>query len=205
MDLLIVRHGRPERVERAPHEGPADPPLSDLGRRQAKLVADYLADEGVDGIVASSMARAHQTAMPLAERLGYEIELRDDLRESDHNSSSYIPVEEWDRDSPLSKAYRQDPIQAIFEGDYEGFRDRVVRGFDAVIEQYSGQTVAVFCHGMVTAVFVQVITGMASPLGVRADYTGITRVQASSKGHRTVRSVNETAHVRHLIERAGFS
>ncbi len=203
MDLLIVRHGRPERVERASHEGPADPPLSEIGRRQADLVAAYLAEEGVDHIVASSMARAHQTAMPLAARLGYAIELSDDLRESDHNSSSYVPVEEMAPDSPIAVAYREDPMQAIFEGDYEGFRDRVLRGFDAIIDANRGKTVAVFCHGMVTAVFLQVVAGMASPLGLRTDYTGITRVQASVKGQRTIRSVNETAHVRHLIEARG--
>jgi 2,3-bisphosphoglycerate-dependent phosphoglycerate mutase len=202
MDLLIVRHGRPVRDERGTHEGPADPGLSTVGHEQAQIVADVLAGEDIDHIVSSSMARAHETAMPLALKLGYEIELSDDLRESDHNSSAYVPVEEISSESSIAVAYRQDPMQAIFEGDYEGFRDRVMRGFDSIIEGQAGKTVAVFCHGMVTAVFIQVIMGMPEPLGIRPDYTGITRIQASAKGHRTLRSVNETAHVRHLIERS---
>jgi probable phosphoglycerate mutase len=168
-------------------------------------VAEFLADEGIHHIVSSSMTRAHQTALPLAARLGLEIELSDDLRESDHNSSSYVPVEEMGADSPMAVRYRADPMEAIFEGDYEGFRNRVVRGFETIIETHAGRKVAVFCHGMVTAVFLQVVGEMATPLTVRTDYTGVTRVQASAKGHRTIRSVNETAHVRHLIERAGFS
>ena len=35
MDLVIIRHARPERDERADGAGTADPPLSELGLRQA--------------------------------------------------------------------------------------------------------------------------------------------------------------------------
>jgi hypothetical protein len=35
---------------------------------------------------------------------------------------------------------------------------------------------------------------------MRADYCGLTRVQASSTGVRSVRSFNETHHVSDLIE-----
>ncbi len=105
-----------------------------------------------------------------------------------------------DPDSPFVRAYREDPMKAIFRHDYAAFRERVVRGFDEIIDANPGGTVAVFCHGMVTAVFLQVVAGMSSPLGLRIDYTGISRVQASRDGRRTIRSVNETAHVRHLLD-----
>ena len=204
MDLIIIRHARPERVEQESHEGPADPQLSDHGWRQAEAVADFLSGERIDHVVSSSMTRAHQTAAPLAERLGLELELSDDLRESDHNSSVYIPAEEMTLDSPMVQAYIENPLDAIFEGDYEGFRDRVIRGFDHVINSQRSKAVAVFCHGMVTAVYLQVLWGLKDPMMMQTDYTGITRIQASSKGHRTVRSVNETQHVRDLIERPTF-
>ena len=42
MDLVIIRHGRPERDERTEGAGTADPPLSDLGRRQADATAELL-------------------------------------------------------------------------------------------------------------------------------------------------------------------
>jgi len=38
-------------------------------------------------------------------------------------------------------------------------------------------------------------------LALHSDYCGIMRVTASAKGFRTVRSVNETGHVRHLLDR----
>ena len=134
MNLLIVRHARPEREEKSEGEGPADPGLSTTGRLQAEAIADFLEGENIDHIVSSSMKRAQQTAQPLADRLGIEISLRDDIRESDHNSSVYIPVEEMTFDSPSIQEYINNPL-AIFEGDYEGFRQRVHEAFNGIIEE----------------------------------------------------------------------
>ena len=203
MDLIIVRHARPEKVENAEGDGPADPPLSKLGKKQAENVAEFLAEEQIDQIVTSSMRRAYETALPLGEKLGIEPVLRDDLRESDHNNSTYIHIEEMTFDSGPVQAYLNDP-SAIFEGDYEGFRDRVVSAFDELIEEYAGKRVAVFCHGMVTSVYLQTLWGLEQPFLIQPDYTGVTRVEASSRGFRTIRSINETGHVRNLIERPKF-
>jgi len=203
VDLLIVRHARPEREEKQEGQGPADPHLSDAGIRQAEAVATFLEGERIDQIVSSSMKRAYQTAVPLSRRLGVEIIQRDDLRESDHNSSVYIPVEEMTFDSPAIQAYMNDPL-TIFEGDYEGFRQRVHQAFDDIIKNFPSQRVAVFCHGMVISVYLQILWDLGNPLNMRPDYTGITRVEASSTGFRTVRSINETGHVRDLIERPKF-
>ena len=203
MELLIIRHARPVRDE-APEGGSADPDLADLGRLQAAATADYLTDEGIDHIASSSMKRALQTAEPLAERLGLSIERLDDLRESDHRSQIYVPAEEMERDDP-SVAHYFDPAadinETIFLDGYEEFRARVERGFEHVIGTNRSRTVAVFCHGMVTGVYLQVLLGIDDPLSLLVDYCGITRVAASSTGVRTVRSVNETHHVRDLLER----
>ena len=199
MELIIVRHARPLREEREDHEGPADPPLSDHGLRQAQRVAEFLHDEGIHHVVASSMTRAHQTAVPLAKRLGLEIELRDDLREVDQHSNRYVPAEEMTADDPMVKGWMEDPL-AIFDGDYDGFRDRVVGGFDDVIAANRGRTVAVFCHGMVMSVYLQTLWGLDDPFKGQPAYTGIHRVTASSSTDlRSVRSVNETGHVRDLV------
>ena len=203
MELLVIRHARPVRDE-APEGGSADPVLADLGHRQAQATAAHLAQEGIDHIVSSSMKRAVQTAEPLADRLGLDVEMLDDLRESDHRSQIYVPSEEWSRDDPAVAHYYdedRDLSDTIFSDGYEEFRDRVGRGFEHVIGTNRSRTVAVFCHGMVTGVYLQILLGIDDPLSLLVDYCGITRVAASSTGVRTVRSVNETQHVRHLLER----
>lgn len=203
VELLIVRHGRPVRDE-APQGGSADPDLAELGRLQAEATADYLATEGIDHIVASSMKRARRTAEPLAERLGLTVETLDELRESDHRSRIYVPAEEFSRDDPATAHYfdpAKDMYETIFSDGYDQFRARVEQGFEHVIATNRSRTVAVFCHGMVTGVYLQTILGIDDPLALLVDYCGISRIAASSTGRRTVRSVNETHHVRGLLER----
>ena len=46
MELIIVRHGRPVRIEGA--DGIADPELAPIGLEQAKAVADYLEQTEID-------------------------------------------------------------------------------------------------------------------------------------------------------------
>ena len=81
MELIIVRHGRPVRIEGA--DGIADPELAPIGLEQAKAVADYLEQTEIDLVVSSPLLRAQQTAAPLIERLGLEAVIVPDLAEID--------------------------------------------------------------------------------------------------------------------------
>lgn len=179
----------------------ADPVLSDIGQQQAVRAADFLHAEGIDHIVASTMTRAHQTAMPLAHMLGYEIELLADIEESDNKNKAYIPAEEISRDDPdAAHMFEGNIHDHVFSDGLDVFSERVGRGFQHIIDTNKSKKVAVFCHGMVTSVFVRSILGFDDPLSLTVDYCGVTRVRASSTGIRTVRSINETYHVRDLIE-----
>jgi len=196
VELIIVRHALPESDKR--DDGPADPPLSPLGLRQAEATANLLATEGVDHVVTSTMQRAIQTGRPLADRLGLTPERLEGLKESDHRRSSYTPVEEMDADHEVIREFLDDPLSMFADG-YEAFRDRVTVALDAVVAGNRGRTVAVFCHAMVVGVYLQTLLGLNDPFAVMADYCGITRVAASSSGIRSVRSFNETGHLRHLV------
>ena len=196
MELIIVRHALPESEKR--DDGPADPPLSPLGLQQAEATADLLATEGVDHVVTSTMQRAIQTGRPLADRLGLTPERLGDLKESDYRRNSYTPVEEMGSDHEVIREFLNDPLSMFADG-YEAFRDRVTVALDAVVADNRGRTVAVFCHAMVVGVYLQTLLGLNDPFAVMADYCGITRVAASSTGIRSVRSFNETGHLRDLV------
>ena len=196
MELIIIRHALPESEKR--DDGPADPPLSPLGLQQAEATADLLATEGVDHVVTSTMQRAIQTGRPLADRLGLTPERLGDLKESDYRRNSYTPVEEMGSDHEVIREFLNDPLSMFADG-YEAFRDRVTVALDAVVADNRGRTVAVFCHAMVVGVYLQTLLGLNDPFAVMADYCGITRVAASSTGIRSVRSFNETGHLRDLV------
>ncbi|MFL3012471.1 MAG: histidine phosphatase family protein [Acidimicrobiales bacterium] len=199
MELLIIRHARPVAEIRSEGEGSADPPLSPIGIKQAEATAEFLESQGIQQVVSSTMTRAIQTAEPFSILSGLKTETIDDLKEADFDRNSYTPVEEMDSDHPFIKEYLENP-ESIFGGDLEGFRKRTTNAFNYLIEEYKSSIVAVFCHGMVMGVYLQSLLGHDNPVALQPDYCGITRVTASSSGLRSIRSINETSHVRHLLD-----
>lgn len=75
--ILFVRHAD---TDRSMAEG-GDPPLNATGRARAELLADFLQNidvvAGVDAIYASEFKRTQETAAPLANRLGLEVNVAD--------------------------------------------------------------------------------------------------------------------------------
>jgi 2,3-bisphosphoglycerate-dependent phosphoglycerate mutase len=201
MDLVIIRHARPERDERDDGQGTADPALSATGLRQADATAEFLAGERVDHIVASPMRRAYQTALALSSRLGLEIETLDGLKEADHYRSRYVPAEEMTMDDAIVQEFLDDKF-AMFKplGGFENWRAGVVETFDDIVTCNRGKRVAVYCHGMVMGTYLTALIGHNDPFVLQPDYCGIVRVTAASNGIRTIRSANETGHLRGLMQ-----
>jgi len=70
MELLVIRHGQSVADIEGRHEGSADFPLTELGRRQAQAAAEWIAAHyPPDAIVASPLCRAAETARCIAGRL----------------------------------------------------------------------------------------------------------------------------------------
>src|SRR3954464_6700209 len=80
--VLLVRHGQSEWNAVGRWQGQADPPLSDLGRAQARAAARSLGS--LDAVYASDLQRATETALIIAEQIGIgPVILDPDLRERD--------------------------------------------------------------------------------------------------------------------------
>jgi 2,3-bisphosphoglycerate-dependent phosphoglycerate mutase len=194
MELLIVRHGLPEKIIRADGT-PADPPLDANGQRQAALLAEYLGAEEIDAIWSSPLLRAQQTAAPLAAQLGLAVQIHDGIAEWDRNSHEYIPVEEL-------KATNYSEWQAMMQGkwtsdlDENEFYQVVNTAFEEIIAKHPQQRVVVTCHGGVINCYLAHILGMERYAFFQPEYTSIHRVMASTKGDRNIRTVNEIAHLR---------
>jgi broad specificity phosphatase PhoE len=186
MELLLIRHARPSRHE--PVEGPADPELSEIGRRQADSLADWLADEKIDAVYSSPMRRAQETAAPLADRLGLKVKSEPDLAEYDAAAASYIPIEE------LKAA--GDPRWLQLPDDIPGFQERVVAAIEAIVGDHGSGTVALVCHGGVINVYLSWVLKTDEALFFLPHYTSISRVLAAGGGRRSVDTLNETAHLR---------
>jgi probable phosphoglycerate mutase len=80
--LLLVRHGQSEWNAVGRWQGQADPPLTDVGRAQARAAARAIGS--VDGVFSSDLQRARETADVIAERIGVGPVIADPgLRERD--------------------------------------------------------------------------------------------------------------------------
>lgn len=195
MELLLIRHGLPVRRELS--EGIADPELAPAGRAQARHLAEYLTAEPIDAVYSSPLRRAHQTAEPLAAAKGLAIAIVDDLAEADRDSNEYVPIEEL-------KATNDPRWQAMLRGEHswgeesaDEFHHRVVVAVEGLIEANPGRRIAVCCHGGVINMYLCHVLGLPPNHAlIYPNYTSIHRVAASRGGHRSVVSVNETAHLR---------
>lgn len=199
MELLLVRHALPERVEAVGR--PADPPLSPLGHRQAELLAHWLAAETVDALYTSPLTRARQTAEPLAALVGIDPVVSEGVAEFDRHAEAYVPLEEL-------KAANDPRWQAMIDGGYfadsdvtpQEFQAGVVAAVDEIVAENRSRTVAVFCHGGVINAYVGHVLGLEEFMIFEPTYTGVTRIRASGQGHRMIVTMNEFAHLRALAQ-----
>ncbi len=195
MEIVWIRHGEPERI--APGSGvAADPQLTSAGHEQAKRLADWLAFDEIHVVLSSPLRRAVDTAAPIAEALGVEVETFDGIVEYDRDSDHYIPTEEL-------RATQDERWTAMVEGRWdefgaelpEIFRARVDEAVNAIVDRFPGQRVAAVCHGGVINVALGSVLGIPQPLWFEPGYTSVSRMLASRAGIRSVASLNELAHL----------
>lgn len=188
MELILVRHGKPERSEQT-----SDPHLSELGRDQAARVARWLANDRVHGVWSSTMKRAVQTAEPFAAHGSHDIRQHGGIVEFDSASGSYIPTEDLKRENYALWQQMATGGQGV---DMEAFQAKVVRSMEEIIAAHPGENVAVFCHGGVINMWAAHVLGVKPRIFFEADYTSINRFLCARSGQRSVISLNERAHLR---------
>lgn len=97
--VLLVRHGQSEWNAAGRWQGQADPPLSELGREQARLAAGRVG--AIDAIFASDLQRATETALVISKLIGVgPVVVEPDLRERDAGEWSGLTRAEIDERYP---------------------------------------------------------------------------------------------------------
>ena len=187
MELILVRHGLPVRSAET-----SDPPLSEEGRRQARLVALTLARERVDATYASTMRRAIETAGPFTTLVGHRLETHEGVVEFDRNAGSYTPMEELKREN--YEAWKRF-VASGRDRDIARFQKTVVEALEEIVSRHRGRRVAVFCHGGVINVWTAHVLGMTPRLFFEPRYTSVHRYLCAGSGERNLVSLNDVAHL----------
>ena len=199
MELILVRHALPVRVDVAPDGGAADPGLAERGFAQAARVVAALAGDRIDAVFSSPSRRALETAAPVVEALGLPLQLEAGIAEFDSDDPSYVPVEELKAagDPRWKRLVRGELYTANV--DPVAFRTRVVEGVERVAAAHPGGTAVLFTHSGAINAYAGHVLGQERSIWFGPAYCSITRIAAARDGRRGVISLNETGHVRDLL------
>jgi broad specificity phosphatase PhoE len=150
--LVLVRHGQSTYNGQARLQGQADPPLSDAGRAEAKLLKPALPRFDETQVVTSDLQRARETA----ELLGYPgARLDARFREIDVGEWAGRPLSEFP--SGAETAWRGGSLKAPDGESWEDLRARVGGAVDELVA--AGGTWLVVCHGGVVRAALSHVTG----------------------------------------------
>lgn len=191
MELIIIRHGRPERIENA-DGAVADPELTAVGHDQAAAMAAWMKAERLDEIYVSPMARARQTSAPLESAFDIEATVVNGVREFDDGESAYIPMEEMKADKEAWKAFLAENESKT----RDDFRAEVLTSLNEITASNRGKKVAVVCHGGVINTYAADVLGLGGAMFFNPHYSSINRFMVASSGERSVVSLNDCGHLR---------
>lgn len=200
-DILLIRHG--ESMPARPgmsfpmKDGHGDPALHENGHAQARAVGDRLAADPIAAIYVTTLQRTHQTAAPLAERLGLTPMIEPDLRE--------VHLGDWDGGLYRIKAAENDPAfdraRANREwGEIPGaettaqLHARVRAGLLRIAAAHPDQLIAAVVHGGVIGAAMAMAAGSDAFAFNGAANGSISRLVIRGE-EMTVRGYNDCAHL----------
>ncbi len=180
MRILLIRHGDPD------YENDT---VTEKGKREAELLSDRLAKEGIDKIYCSPLGRAQDTALPTAKKIGKEIQTLSWLREldieydmGDRKVSPWdIYPHIWTKSPNVSDKntwaqvplYKDVPLKEIIQNIEMELDALLLRhGFKHCGRIYevqpgyaeSTETIALFCHMGLGNVLLAHLAGISTPL-----------------------------------------
>lgn len=200
-EILLVRHGEsaPARVGEQFElvDGQGDPPLAVEGRWQAEQLGLRLAGEDIHAVYVTTLRRTHETAAPLAARLGIEPVVDRDLRE--------VFLGEWEGGLFRIKGAEGDPIflRVIEDGEWghipgaesvAQLQSRVVPAIQRIAERHTDERVVVVTHGGVIGCLLSHATGGRPFAFAGADNASVSHLVVV--GERWIlRRFNDTGHL----------
>ncbi len=154
--FLLIRHGDNDLMRKFLVGRSPGVHLNEKGQQQAQNLAHLLAEVPLAGIFSSPMERATETARPVAEARGLEIQERQDLTELDYGAWMGRSFRQLQRTS-LWKQLKVDPTEIRFpEGESIcEAQERAVRALEEIAASIQEKDlVACFTHGDIVRLLV---------------------------------------------------
>lgn len=198
--LLLLRHGQTEFSAQRRYSGRGNPPLNEIGWRQAGLAARYLTQRrGIAAVISSPLQRAYDTATTAARALGLDVTVDEDFIETDFGAWEGLTFSEAAaRDPELHRRWLYD-TGALPPGG-ESFDDvlrRVRRGRDRIVAAHPGSNILVVSH--VTPIKSMLRMALDAGSGIlyrlHLDLASLSIAEFYPDGASSVRLVNQTGYL----------
>lgn len=202
MRLLLIRHAESQGNHEGRFQGQLDFPLSPRGVAQATHLAERLRDRHLDHIYASPLSRASHTAQLVAEAKRMAVTPLPHVQEYDFGDLSGLTRSEIEARHPEFFAAAVAAGASLYvpwpgEEGREIFRERVCTSLWGLERDHGDETIAVFTHGGVIAVFCRTVLGLPEdrrpPFVV--DNAAIFEIEVRD-GKGSLWSANDTCHLR---------
>ncbi|WP_280343949.1 bifunctional RNase H/acid phosphatase [Nocardia neocaledoniensis] len=198
--LLLLRHGQTELSVERRYSGRGNPPLTDLGRRQAERAAKMLAAKGgIAAVVTSPLQRARATAEAAAAALDVPLRVLDGLIETDFGDWEGLTfAEAAQRDPQLHTDWLGDPsIPAPGGESFDQVRERVESVRRDLVALYPGQNIVVVSHVTPIKTLLQLALGVGPSLLYRLhlDLASLCIAEFYPDGGASVRLVNDVSYL----------
>ena len=202
-ELALVRHGQ-QQFPTSPVFRPAewvDPPLSEVGRRQAELVGEAFAERPVDVVVCSHLSRARETAAAIAGHHDLEPLVLEDLREVEvyrdledgASPADALAAPFWRGVQERFPTERSWDLVPFGESSAE-LRHRVVSTIEGLLAMHPGAHLVVVCHGGVINAYLAHLLGIREDMFFLPAHTSVSRVRRLGP-RRALHSLNDRDHL----------
>lgn len=206
--LYLVRHGQSGGNVEGTFGGHSPTPLSKLGKKQAETTANALCKEKIDVVYSSDLIRAVQTAEPLAEKLGLEVNKTSAFRERDVGVLEGLTFNESKEKYPKDyyALVNRKINHKITEG--ESYRHLLKRGTGAlkeILNTHMGKKVVIYSHTGAICYLTLYLIGAINRYTKQTPWLvtsncGINRFEIRGRSNVRVLAINDT---RHLLKMTG--
>ena len=196
--LVLIRHGRSEMNAQRRVQGWLDSPLDEIGRAQARLLADRLRDWELQVIYSSNLRRSLETAEIVTQVLQVPIVVDERLRERGVGDLTGLNREEIESQFPdwIRQWEENRRVSAPGGEPTDLFWRRVSAVFGEIVVSVPEGSAAVVTHGGVLQVYLSQLLGMDQGYSPPFSFgnCSISEVEITERGSR-VHMLNDRCHL----------
>lgn len=198
--VYLVRHGESAWNAQGRYQGRLDAPLSEMGLRQADLLARRLASVRLDAVYSAPLQRARVTAERIAAPHGLSVTDEPRLTEVDHGEwNGMLRSDVESRYPELARLWRESPDKVRMPGgeSLADVRRRATAALDAIVLAHPNQAVLAVSHHVVLKVVLGTFLGMGLDgfWALEADQASVSIADLGGPWP-LVTLVNDTCHLR---------